>query len=290
MVVTEAMKFKFLIFFLLPFSALAQYKGLWNGYITAENRTHNSYYILHIKEEFNGLIKGDAYLYRNSYITFFGKMNFIGTIEGNKLHISELKLLINKPPITREEFCYKNMVLELVKKEGITHLTGPWEGNLANSFRCAPGDVFLKKVNEKEDELEAIPIEIITQINESKFVPDSFLNTALTIPKIIDVRHKNIKIQISDYEKIDGDIVSVFLNREKIIDKIVLKKRSIDRTVKLSQQVQINELVVYAHNLGNISPNTCMMLVDDGITQQKIFIESSLQKSALLYIRYIPPQ
>ncbi|TKB98888.1 hypothetical protein [Pedobacter cryophilus] len=283
------MKKFILILFLFPFSVLAQYKGIWNGFLTAENRTYRSYYILDVKEEFDGLIKGDAYIYRTNYLSFLGKMNFIGTIDGNKLHISELKLLINQRPITKEDFCYKNMVLELITKDSIIHLTGPWEGALANNaYRCDPGDVFLRRLNKEGNGLDPIPDDILAQIKKTELKPDSFLNTALTIPKVIDVQGKNVKIQISDYEKIDGDIVSVYLNREKVIDKAEIKKRPIERTVRLSQLVQINELVVYAHNLGEISPNTCMMTVDDGITIQKVFIESSLQKSALLYLRYKP--
>ena len=283
------MKFKILVILLFPLSALAQYKGIWNGFITAENRTYRSYYILDVKEEFNGLIKGDAYLYRTNYLSFLGKMNFIGTIDGSKLHITELKLLINQRPITKEDFCYKNMVLELLHKDTITHLTGPWEGALANNaYKCDPGDVFLRRLNKESNGLDPIPNDILAQIKDTKFEPDSFLNTALTIPKVIDVQGKNVKIQISDYEKVDGDVVSVYLNREKVIDKAEIRKRPIERTVRLSQLVQINEMVVYAHNLGKISPNTCMMTVDDGLSIQKVFIESSLQKSALIYLRYKP--
>jgi hypothetical protein len=283
------MKFKVLIILLFPISALAQYKGIWNGFLTAENKTYRSYYILDVKEEFDGLIKGDAYIYRINYLSFLGKMNFIGTKYGNKIHISELKLLINQRPITKEDFCYKNMVLELLNKDGITHLTGPWEGALANNAEnCDPGDVFLRRLNKEGNGLDPIPDDILAQIKKTELKPDSFLNTTLTIPKVIDVQGKNVKIQISDYEKIDGDIVSVYLNREKVIDKVEIRKRPIERTVRLSQFVQINELVVYAHNLGEISPNTCMLTVDDGLTVQKVFIESSLQKSALLYLRYKP--
>ncbi|MBU0696003.1 MAG: hypothetical protein KKE39_05690, partial [Bacteroidetes bacterium] len=60
----------------------------------------------------------------------------------------------------------------------------------------------------------------------------------------------------------------------------------VEKRLPLDPNSEINELIIYANNLGKIPPNTCMMVVDDGITQQEIYITSSLQQSALLYLRY----
>lgn len=70
----------------------------------------------------------------------------------------------------------------------------------------------------------------------------------------------------------DRNIVFVYLNREKVINKISLRKFPIERTIKLSQLIQINELVVYVHNLSKIFPNTCTMTFHDGLTVQEVFI------------------
>ncbi|MEO5911499.1 MAG: hypothetical protein ABIP95_11470 [Pelobium sp.] len=286
------MKFKLLILLLFPMSCLAQFKGLWNGYITMENRDLNSSYILNIKEESDGIVRGDAYLYRVKYLKFLGKMNFIGTIEDGKLNLTELKLLINQRPITNEDFCYKEMLLEMIQKDSITHLTGPWSGALVGGHQCPPGDVFLRRVDEKNSGFEAIPEEIFVKLKEEdkNVVQDSFLNTVFTDPHIINVHSRNVTVEISDYDVKDGDIISVYVNREKVISRLKIKKRPTTQIVKLSPKVHVNELVIFAHNLGEIPPNTCLMKVSDGITTQEIYIASSLQKSALIYFKYTPPK
>jgi hypothetical protein len=281
------MKYRIWLFLLLPLNTFAQFKGIWNGYITQEGKTYKSYYILNFKEEFDQIVRGDAYLYRNNYMPFLGKMNFIGTIENGKLNLSELKLLINKRPISGEYFCFKNMILERIDKDSIKHLTGPWQGRIYNNYPCNPGEVFLHKLDPNlKNGFDPIPEVFLAEINKQTLQPDSFLNTELSKPRIIDVQGRNITIKIKDYEKIDGDIISVYLNRNIIINKFNLKRSGIERTLSLDANSDINELVIYANNLGKIPPNTCMMIVDDGIKQQEIYITSSLQQSALLYLRY----
>jgi hypothetical protein len=49
----------------------------------------------------------------------------------------------------------------------------------------------------------------------------------------------------------DRNIVFVYLNREKVINKISLRKFPIERTIKLSQLIKINELVVYTQFMEN---------------------------------------
>nr|MBC7613237.1 hypothetical protein [Pseudopedobacter sp.] len=281
------MKQLFLLLIFLSSQTKAQFKGIWNGYLTEEGKTLKSYYILDIKEQFEDIIKGDTYVYRTNYISFLGKMNFIGTIENGKLNLSELKLLINKRPITQEYFCFKNMLLERIDKDSIKHLTGPWLGAIYNSEPCSPGEVFLRKIEPNDDnKFEPIPEHILDEINQKSLEPDSFLTTKLSIPRIINVQSKKVNIKIKDYDKIDGDIISVYLNRNIIINKFNLKRQGVEKRLPLDPNSEINELIIFANNLGKIPPNTCMMIVDDGITQQEIYITSSLQQSALLYLRY----
>ncbi|MBU2045730.1 MAG: hypothetical protein KJ712_03250, partial [Bacteroidetes bacterium] len=60
------MKQLFLLLIFLSSQTKAQFKGIWNGYLTEEGKTLKSYYILDIKEQFDDIIKGDAYIYRTN--------------------------------------------------------------------------------------------------------------------------------------------------------------------------------------------------------------------------------
>lgn len=277
-----------LFLFLLPLSVSAQYRGIWNGYINNE-AGGTSNYILDIKYESNEVVKGDAYIYKKKYDTFEGRLNFIGVIKNNKLYIKELKILVNKMPNKYTFLCFKNMELELIPKNGIENLTGPWNGTLFDFSKCDPGDVFLRRfVEDKPNGFDTIPADFLDSIYKSTSVPDTFITTSLTPPKVIEVKSRFVKINIKDYQKIDGDIISVYVNRDQIIKQHRLTRTPIEKRLRLDRTASISEIIIYAENLGRFPPNTCLMLVDDGYTIQEVFIESSLQKSAVVYLKYNP--
>ena len=107
------------IFFLLIFSSLvtqAQFKGIWNGYIDDNEGSGTSGYLINITDEGDGVVSGETYIYGNSILKFLGKLDFIGTIEGNGIKIMELKLLINRKPSPIHFICFKDLDLKLTKK------------------------------------------------------------------------------------------------------------------------------------------------------------------------------
>lgn len=281
---------KLLLFLLLfPITVTAQYKGIWNGYITRYDGGETSNYILNIKDESNGIVKGDAFIFKKKFIVFEGKLNFIGVVKDGKLTIKELKILVNKMPNNYTFLCFKNMELELITKNDIDNLTGPWNGTMFNFSKCDPGDVFLRRfIEDKPNGFDAIPLDVLNSIRETAFVPDTFITTSLTPPKVVEVKSRFVKINIKDYQKIDGDIISVYVNREQIIKQHRLTRTPIEKRLRLDRTASISEVIIFAENLGRIPPNTCVMMVDDGFTNQEVFIESSLQKSAVVYLKYKP--
>jgi hypothetical protein len=48
---------------------------------------------------------------------------------------------------------------------------------------------------------------------------------------------------------------------------------------------EINELIMFAENLGSVAPNTALMVVTDGANRYEIRITSDLEKSGV--IRFI---
>lgn len=258
---------------------------MWHGYITSFNKELNCTYILNIKEEVDGVVKGYSYIYRQNYSPLFAKLKFVGSIKDNSLQITETDLLTNFTPKSKEDFCFKSSNLTLTSKDSSNYLIGNWEGILASRDRCIPGEVYLKRTTSTD--LSLIPSEVIQEINnEVALEPDTFMNRGVSPSKVISVKNKTITIYVKDYEVIDNDIISVYFNDKKIIDESRLRKKSLFATIKLNRFLTLNEIIIYAHNLGRIPPNTCVLIVDDGETKQSIFIESSLEKSASILVRY----
>ena len=105
-----------------------------------------------------------------------------------------------------------------------------------------------------------------------------------TILKTIEVESKIIKVALYDNGEIDGDSISLFFNGKLLLTNKKLTDKSISLTLPIDDENAINELVMYAENLGLIAPNTALMVVTDGPNRYEIRITSDLEKSGTIRI------
>ena len=104
--------------------------------------------------------------------------------------------------------------------------------------------------------------------------------------KTIEIENETFIVDLYDNGEIDGDSISLFFNGKLILshkrlsDKALSIKLNVDETA-----VTLNELIMYAENLGSIPPNTALMVVNDGDKRYEVRISSDLQKSGV--IRFI---
>ncbi|WP_207424711.1 hypothetical protein [Desertivirga brevis] len=257
-------------------------KGLWHGYITGEGLINRSEYTLHVKSQTADAVTGRAYLYSNKLFIFQGIFDFIGKQDGNNLKITELRILSKEMPGDQFGLCIK---YENVKytKDSCEYLTGVWDNTRG---RCPPGDVYLKRVIQGKADTAAIPEAVLRRIREDNISEIPFLNTVLGKPIILDVHQVALEITIKDYLKEDNDTVSVYFNRQEIIKNHRITNKSYTKKIKLDVLSGMNEIVIYAKNLGQIPPNTCTLIVYDGERKQKVSIISDKQTSAAVYLNY----
>jgi hypothetical protein len=105
---------------------------------------------------------------------------------------------------------------------------------------------------------------------------------------VINVYSRQVGLEIKDYLRSDNDTISIYYNRKLLIDRLGIKKQPFRYSVRLERQSGLNEVILYANNLGEIAPNTSELIIDDGVKQQKILIESTKKTSAVIYLRYAP--
>ena len=105
-----------------------------------------------------------------------------------------------------------------------------------------------------------------------------------TILKTIEVESKIIKVSLYDNGEIDGDSISLFFNGKLLLTNKKLTDKAISLTLPIDDENAINELVMYAENLGLIAPNTALMVVTDGPNRYEIRITSDLEKSGTIRI------
>lgn len=262
------------------------YLGIWHGFITAETLLNPSQLALNVKSHEGNIITGKAYLYNNFLYVFYGAFDFIGTIDQNNCKLTELRLNNSEMPDEIRTLCIKYSNLTYSKNDTAEFLTGSWGNSKGN---CLPGDVYLERGIAGKPATRYIPAAVIAKIKSDSSPDVPFLNTVLSKPVIVNIGSNQLTISINDYLREDGDTVSVYVNRELFISKMEIRRKVFSKKIRLDKISGLNEIVMYANNLGSIPPNTCILTVDDGIRKQRIAIQSSMEKSAAIYLRYVRP-
>lgn len=119
-------------------------------------------------------------------------------------------------------------------------------------------------------------------------VPKILLTRENELVKTITTNAREIFIKIYDNGSVDNDTISIYLDKKLVLSKKRLTERAITLTVKLDDENSYHELVMVAENLGEIPPNTSLMIVDAGKQQFEVRITSTEQKNAVVIFKYKP--
>jgi len=99
------------------------------------------------------------------------------------------------------------------------------------------------------------------------------------------VESDSLNIDFYDNGEVDGDSISVFLNDKLIAFNRILTTKSVHFDIPLDPTKEVNEITMFADNLGSIPPNTALMIVNDGKKRYEVRLTSNLEKSATIKIR-----
>jgi hypothetical protein len=96
----------------------------------------------------------------------------------------------------------------------------------------------------------------------------------------------NVLVKLYDNGEIDGDSISVFLDKKLLLSHQMLKATPIIIKLKMDEDNTEHELTMVAENLGRIPPNTALMIVESGDKSYNVFITSNEQKNAVVRFKY----
>lgn len=113
-------------------------------------------------------------------------------------------------------------------------------------------------------------------------VPSNFEKRNNTLLKTLEVDNETVKVELYDNGEIDGDSISLYYNNTLLLGKKRLSDKAITLTLPVNDNNNVNELVMFAENLGTIPPNTALMIVTDGTKRYEVRITSDLQKSGTI--------
>jgi Fe-S cluster assembly iron-binding protein IscA len=133
----------------------------------------------------------------------------------------------------------------------------------------------------------------LTATNFKKAVVPSIAPKVLTqrdnflIKRIIS-SEPQIKVELFDNGTIDNDTISLYHNNEQVIKKGKLNYQPLTYSFNCGNEAVSHELILVAENLGEIPPNTAIMVVTIGKKRQEIFLTSDEKKNAKIIIDYKP--
>ncbi len=106
------------------------------------------------------------------------------------------------------------------------------------------------------------------------------------VVKTITTNANEITIKVYDNGSIDNDTVSVYLDKKLVVSKQRLTEKAIVVKFNLDDANEYHQLVMVAENLGEIPPNTSLMVVTAGNKQYEVRITSTEQKNAVVIFKY----
>lgn len=120
---------------------------------------------------------------------------------------------------------------------------------------------------------------------DSRKIAESFGKRVDVLNKVLEVESDSVRVSFYDNGIIDGDSISVFLNQELVLKHQELEAKALTLYFLLDSARDINEISMFAENLGKYPPNTALMIVTDGKNRYEVFMSSSLKENATIKLR-----
>lgn len=248
------------------------FTGRWTGHLSQTDREYGFFY------EMNLLADGTG----TSHIVSEGAggeatHELFWEQNGDRVYFRESQ--VNKRTDDQWKWCLKSGELRKKHTSQEYEMTGDWEGYMEHktptSGACAPGTLFLTKP-------------VLTLDNQAKITPHtetytSFNQREVKVDRVLRVQSNNIRIKVWDNGIVDGDILTLFLNGQRILNEYRVNKRKWSIPVDILDGENI--LILHADDLGDISPNTVAVAIDDGVKEQIVILSSNLRESGAILIQ-----
>jgi hypothetical protein len=280
--------------------------GSWYGKAEAlSSGTNNSYLTeLILKQKGNEIEGVFGYYFRNGYKSVF--IRGLYNKKTRKVEIKNVPVTYFKASDIDGVDCHMDMEATLLISKVSNSLKGSLLSHDKYKYTCPELSFYYTLDNSEggQDELiknsitrklwQPRPQDVIVTSNKPVQKKDTASGTITAsvfekrddvVAERITVSSDSLRISFYDNGEIDGDSISVFLNNVPILVHQELTSEAINIYVKLDSSIAVNEITMYAENLGKYPPNTALMVVNDGEERHEIYISSSLTQNATVRIR-----
>lgn len=265
----KMISFLFCIFLFLNFKVCAQIlNGKWTGnYAKTHIFSDPQSLIVNISIHDDSIITGTSHLLYKNRKYEHHKISGIFNIKDSSLYFKESLVNHNIDLGSVYEVTYK---MKLKSVGNFWRLQGKWKGTRSTFGYLPYNKVWLEKMkdtlsNKKNDSISAKRKTDVQQVVEiSKIEKDS------------------IRVSIFDNGEIDGDSISVYLDDSLIINNVRISDKPISFKLSLSDAKQFYKIKMVAENLGEIPPNTALMIIETLKNRYEIRLSSDFNKNAVV--------
>lgn len=281
--------------------------GYWYGNANVKtNASANNYLVELILQPEKGYVSGILnYFFKDTYRSLKVQGNYNPSTR--QLNLYDIPLVYHGSISKFEVDCMMTMIATLRVSQTGSFLTGSFKSlpdyrytcpevrfNLNLNSDISKKDSVLKAISEYKEtyqvwkpgvsdtlvQAEVIPRKVVNYVIEKEYTERK--NEVVTE---IEVTSDTIQVAIYDNGEIDGDIISLFYNKNLIFFNQKLTHKSIKLSLPVDSGLAANELSMFAENLGLIPPNTALVVITDGKNRHELRLSSSLEKNATIRIR-----
>jgi hypothetical protein len=122
-------------------------------------------------------------------------------------------------------------------------------------------------------------------VEDKKKIEASFAERKPVVNQVFLVESDSVRLSFYDNGEIDGDSISVFVNTQVVLTHQALEAKAFNLYLHLDSTRDVNEISMFAENLGRIPPNTALMVITDGKNRYQVFLSSSLTENATIQLK-----
>jgi len=165
---------------------------------------------------------------------------------------------------------------------GIKKIWKPRQEELVYSTKDTPSAALvIKDIPKNADSVKAIE----EKKAEIKKIATSFEQRKNIMNNTVEVENDSIRISFYDNGDIDGDSISIFINKVPVLIHQPLSEKALNLYIAMDEKHGTNEISMFAENLGKYPPNTALMVISDGEKRHEVFMSSSLTQNSSVIIK-----
>jgi hypothetical protein len=282
--------------------------GYWYGKASVRTNSSASNYLVELvlQPEKSGNVKGVLnYYFKNT----FRSLQVKGSYDPKKrlLRLNNIPVTYYGSLSTMEVDCIMNLIATLRVSRVGSNLVGNFTGLPENRYTCVDigFDLEFSADMSKQDSVltalknfkesnqfwtpsaaDTLPAVNVVQRKVINYVVENqFKERENVLAQEIAIESDSVQVDFYDNGEIDGDSISVFFNSQLLAFSQKLSTRSLHFKLGLDSTKEVNELSMFADNLGTIPPNTALMIITDGEKRHEVRLSSNLEKNAMVRLR-----